>query len=113
MQQDFASSVGEKSARPSVLIRRASFRQPLSVKPVMLAAAGSVAVVFMLTLLLVGNPVGASAPVTQEEWLVVSPPKQAENQHLKKVVLQSGDAAISVLGKLGFTFAEVIRMSKA
>jgi murein DD-endopeptidase MepM/ murein hydrolase activator NlpD len=113
LQQDFASSVGEKSARPSVLIRRASFRQPLSVKPVMLAAAGSVAVVFMLTLLLVGNPVGASVPVTQEEWLAVSPPEQAENQHLKKVVLQPGDAAVSALRKLGFTFSEVIRMSKA
>ena len=113
LQQDFASNVGQKNARPSVLMRRASSRQPLSVKPVMLAAAGFVAVVFMLTLLLVGNPVDASVPVTQEEWLAVSPLEQTENQSLKKVILQPGDAAVSALGKLGFPFAEVIHMSRA
>jgi murein DD-endopeptidase MepM/ murein hydrolase activator NlpD len=80
----------------------------------MLGVAGFVAGTFMLMLLLVGNQVDASVPVTQEEWLAVKvegqPPKK---QHLKKVILKPGDAAATALGELGFPFAEVIHMSRA
>ena len=113
MQQDFASRVGQESVRPSVSKRRPSSRQSLSVKPVMLAAAGTVAALFMLTLLLVGNPVDASVPTTKEEWLKVNPLQEMEETAPMRVVLQPGDAAISALGKLGFPFAEVMEMSRA
>ncbi|MCF7821305.1 MAG: M23 family metallopeptidase [Mariprofundaceae bacterium] len=113
MQQDFANSVVQESESPLMAKRRSSPRQPLSVKPVMLGVAGFVAGAFMLTLLLVGHSVDASVPVIQEEWLAVSPLKQVEGQSSKKVILQPGDAAVSALGKLGFPFAEVIRMTKA
>lgn len=113
LQQDFASSVGEKSARPSVLMHRASSRQPLSIKPVMLAAAGFVAGVFMLTLLLVGHPVDASVPITKEEWLEVKALKEAKTLAPSRVVLKPGDAAVTALGKLGFPFTEVMQMDQA
>ena len=106
MQQDFASRVGQEGVRPSVSKRRPSSKQSLSVKPVMLGAAGTVAALFMLTLLLVGNPVDASVPITKEEWLKVKPLQELEAKSLTRVVLQPGDAAVSALGKLGFPFAE-------
>ena len=113
MQQDFASNVGQKHARPSVLKRSSSLRQPLSVKPVMLGAAGFVAAVFMLTLLLAGNPVDASVPITKEEWLEAKALQEIEKPAPSRVVLQPGDAAVTALGKLGFPFAEVMQMSRA
>ncbi|HKI59923.1 MAG TPA: M23 family peptidase, partial [Mariprofundaceae bacterium] len=113
MQQDFASRVGQESVRPSVSKRRPSSKQLLSVKPVMLGAAGTVAALFMLTLLLVGNPVDASVPTTKEEWLKVKPLQDLEEKSLTRIVLQPGDAAVSALGKLGFPFAEVMEMSRA
>ena len=113
MQQDFASRVGQESVRPSVSKRRSSSRQTLSVKPVMLGAAGTVAALFMLTLLLVGNPVDASVPITKEEWLEAKPLLKVEQAAPTRIVLQPGDAAVSALGKLGFPFAEVMEMSRA
>lgn len=113
MQQDFASRVGQESVRPSVSKRHPSSRQPLSIKPVMLGAAGTVAALFMLTLLFVGNPVDASVPITKEEWIEVKPLQALEKKALSRVVLQPGDATVSALGKLGFPFAEVMAMSRA
>ncbi len=113
MQQDFASRVVQENARPSVLRRHPSSRVAFSVKPIMLGVAGFVAGTFMLTLLLVGNQVDASVPVTQEEWLAVKVERQPKSQHLRKVILKPGDAAATALGELGFPFAEVIRMSRA
>ncbi|MDT8375200.1 MAG: M23 family metallopeptidase [Mariprofundaceae bacterium] len=113
MQQDFASSAGQERVRPSVVKGRASYMQPLSVKPVMLGVAGSVAGLFMLTLLLLGGRVDASVPVTREEWLEVKVPAEVKQPAPSRVVLKPGDAAITALGKLGFPFAEVMQMSKA
>lgn len=113
MQQDFARRVVQENARPSLSKRRPSHRRPLSVKPMMLGVAGFVAGAFMLTLLLVGNRVDASVPVTQEEWLAAKLAEQTPGSHSKKVILKPGDAAATALGELGFPFAEVIRMSQA
>ena len=113
MHQDFASSVVKETPRPSVSKRKPSPRRPLSVKPVMLGVAGFVAGTFMLTLLLVGNQVDASVQVIQEEWLEVNTHEPLQQPRGRKIVLQPGDAAASVLGELGFPFAEVIHMSRA
>lgn len=113
LHHDFAQRTGQESVRPSRSRHRASRRRSLSVKPVMLGAAGSVAALFMLTLLLVGRPVDASVPISKEEWIEAKPVEVALQQRAKRVLLQPGDAAVSALGKLGFPFAEVMQMSKA
>ena len=113
MHQDFASSVVKETPRPSVSKRRPSPMQSLSVKPVMLGVAGFVAGAFMLSLLLIGNMVDASVSVLQEEWLEVNLSEPELQTNSSKVVLRSGDAAATALGKLGFPFAEVMRMSRA
>ena len=113
MHQDFASRTVQENARPSVLKRRPSPMQSLSVKPVMLGVAGAVAGVFMLTLLLVGNEVDASVSVVQEEWLNADVNEPIHQINSKRIILKPGDATATALGKLGFPFAEVIEMSKA
>jgi len=113
LQQDFASRTVQENARPSRVKQRRSFKRQLSVKPVMLSAAGSVAAIFTLILMLVGKPVDASVPMLQEEWLKADLLEPVQQINSKKVILQPGDATATALGKLGFPFAEVIEMSKA
>jgi len=113
LHQDFASNAAKEGSHPTVPNRKFSPRRPLSVKPVMLGVAGFVAGAFMLTLLLVGNQVDASVPVIQEEWLEANTHEPLQQPTGRKIVLQPGDAAASVLGELGFPFSEVIQMSRA
>ncbi len=125
LQQDFAKDVvtenarenvresTRKNIRPSAKVRQRASMQSLSVKPVMLGAAGLVAGLFMLTLLLVGSKVDASVATMQEEWLEVQPLDLSKGAIKQKVVLQPGDATVSALGKLGFPFAEAMQMSQA
>jgi len=119
LQQDFASRIGQEQVRPSVS-RSGQFRLPKLVVPriqprrgVLVSAAGFSVVAMMLSLLFAGSSVDASVPVTKEEWLKAQAPQLDASAKPLKVVLRSGDAAATALEQLGFSFADVMRMSEA
>jgi len=72
-------------------------------------------IVFLLAMLTISSlSVDASVQLSHEEWL------QPESNTLlqlankqKKVVIKSGDSAISALNSLGFNYAEIMAMQKA
>lgn len=119
MQQDFASRIGQERVRPSVTRSRKrvsiklNFHNLFPRRRVLLSAAGFTGAALLVSLLFSGSSVDASVPVTKEEWLKAQPLVRHSSAAPQKVVLQSGDAAATALGKLGFPFAEVMRMSDA
>lgn len=79
----------------------------------LVSAIGLSVVVLIFSLLFTGSSVDASVPVTREEWLKAQPLSHDSSQALSKVILQVGDTASAALEKIGFPFAEVMRMSDA
>lgn len=119
LQQDFANRVGHERGRPSAS-RRDAIRVPEIELPkfqprrgMLVSAVGISVAAMIVSLLFTGSSVDASVPVTKEEWLKAQSLPSHPSESADKVVLQSGDAAATALGKLGFPFAEVMRMSEA
>ena len=119
MQQDFASRIGQQNVRSSEPQRNSFHFSTLKFpefhprRGLLLSAVGFSAAAMIVSLLFSGSSVDASVPVTQEEWLKAQQLQTRASEPFSKVILQSGDAAATALGRLGFPFTEVMRMSEA
>jgi len=119
LHQDFANRVGQERVRPSVSRRREPVSAKLSLgdllprSSILLSAAGFTGAALMVSLLFSGSSVDAGVPVTKEEWLKAQVMVQQPLTTPKKIVLKPGDAAATALERLGFPFAEVMRMRDA
>ncbi|MFQ5581336.1 MAG: M23 family metallopeptidase [Mariprofundaceae bacterium] len=121
MQQDYAGRVYHPSDSTQVRRLRANHhlrkkKQAMSFSPKKLIpvfGAGMLLFVVVILLLGSGKPVDASVAVLQEEWLTAELPKQGALFAERREILRSGDTSVSVLGRLGFPFAEINGMIAA
>ena len=67
----------------------------------------------ILLLIMPSLSVDASVSMPHEEWLKPEVKTLEKAMHQQRIVLQTGDSSLSVLGRLGFSYADVMAMRKA
>jgi len=106
--RDFADSIKAPVERRVRMLPRPN-------RVVAQAFLGSVTFAGLVWMLLgSGDNVVASTAVTREEWIAAEAAKPATLDSIwRRETIRDGDAAVSVLSRLGFPFAEVSRMIDA
>ncbi len=114
MRRDFAASVSA-SSRPSNVRKRRRASPRLRRRHVQIGAVIAGALFLAIMALGGGRAVKADiAPPVHEEWLeATSPTADGGMASERSLRVRSGDAAVSVLARLGFPLAEVSRMLQA
>jgi len=104
-QRDFADCI-------KVFAKRRKRTFPRLNRVMMRVLLGSIAFAGLIWVLLgSGDNVVASTAATHEEWIAAEAAKPATIESIwRRETIRKGDAAVSVLSRLGFPFAEVSRM---
>ena len=112
IRRDFASSIEAPAGARAAAGRRDSSKP--NRRHVRVGAAAAAALTLGLMALAGGKPVVADTePPTREEWLQAAAPPAPSAPERRVERVRAGDAAVSVLSRLGFPLAEITRMLAA